>query len=54
VDNAVKKSGTPLYWGSEGTRTGFFFGDIKELKIKNGGLDENEITANWARMKMLP
>jgi hypothetical protein len=50
---AYRNTSTPLYLGSAGMREGFFFGDIRELKIKNGELDKNEMAAGWTSIKML-
>ncbi len=45
--------GGPLFIGNIRARRGFFFGDIKELKITNSIIDKREIEANWDIIKGL-
>jgi hypothetical protein len=49
-----RNTSTPLYLGSANMGAGFFFGDIRELRIKNGTLDYHDVAAGWNGVKMLP
>ena len=44
----------PLYLGSFKTLGGFFFGDIKELKISNSSLEAGAISSAWNKIEKLP
>jgi hypothetical protein len=44
-----QNSGLPLFIGNYNMQGGFFWGDIKELKISNSLLDEKEVLATWER-----
>ncbi|HNW44278.1 MAG TPA: hypothetical protein PKI19_07215 [Elusimicrobiales bacterium] len=54
VPDEYKNSGEPLYLGSLKTLGGFFFGDIRELKISNSPLDPGEVAAAWTKTAKLP
>jgi len=41
----------PLYIGNRNSYPGFFFGDIKEIKISNNIIDNKEITSSWDNIK---
>lgn len=48
-----RNTSEPLYLGNADMRNGFFFGDIRELRIKNGKLERNEVAEGWAGVKTL-
>jgi len=43
--------GSPLYVGNFGMQRGFFFGDIKELKISNNRCNPKELSRIWDKVK---
>ena len=51
LENSYSNSDEPLYLGNIKNNSGFFFGDIKELKISKEPLNEKQIVQNWNEIK---
>jgi len=47
VENSYEDSEEPLYIGNFRNTFGFFFGDIKELKISKNIISDNNAKENW-------
>ena len=50
---SYQNSNAPFYIGNQNLNPGYFFGDIREIRISNGKLDNAQITDNWSRIKAL-
>jgi len=41
----------PFFIGNQSSNLGFFFGDIREIKIANNIIDTKEIETIWGKIK---
>ena len=53
VNTPYQESEGNLYIGNYNTLAGFYFGDIKEIKISNSPLDEKEMKSEWEKISSL-
>jgi len=44
---------TPFYLGNECLNPGFYFGDIREIRISKGKTDNQDILSNWKKVQSL-
>ncbi|NTW32826.1 MAG: LamG domain-containing protein, partial [Bacteroidetes bacterium] len=51
IQTPFENTDESLFIGNFMGYSGFYFGDIKELKLSNNLLDEKKITASWNKIK---